>query len=166
MSSWQVDVSIMIREGMLQKSSLIDLYQHFMPDQRIPECHSMGGDERKSSFEQRQRRNSEENGIHCTPGCPSGIIITSLQGSCQWEEFSFQYNKQAPFPILEKQKDSTICIIFQMHIYILADQFLSHTSLVSYIKLQSHVLCSYRPVSIYNHMVIVVAISSQREILQ
>lgn len=53
-----------------------------------------------------------------------------------------------------------------MHIYILADQFLSHTPSVSYIKLQSHVLCSYLPVSIYNHMVTVVATSSQKGILQ
>lgn len=52
-----------------------------------------------------------------------------------------------------------------MHIYILADEFLSHTPSVSYIKFQSHVLCSYLP-AIYNHMVTAVATSSQRGILQ
>lgn len=53
-----------------------------------------------------------------------------------------------------------------MHIYILAGQFLSHTPLESYIKLQPHVLCSRLPVSIYNHLVTVAATSSQRGILQ
>lgn len=53
-----------------------------------------------------------------------------------------------------------------MHIYILAGQFLSHTPLESYIKLQPHVLCSCLPDSIYNHLVTVVATSSQRGILQ
>lgn len=40
---------------MPQKSSLINLHQGFAPDQRIPACHSAGGGERKSSFEQRGR---------------------------------------------------------------------------------------------------------------
>lgn len=53
-----------------------------------------------------------------------------------------------------------------MHIYILAGQFLSHTPLETYIKLQPHVLGSCLPVSIYNHLVTVVATSSQRGILQ
>lgn len=53
-----------------------------------------------------------------------------------------------------------------MHICILADQFLSHTPLVAYIKLQPHVLRSYLPVSTYSHTAAVVATSSQRGILQ
>lgn len=46
MSSWQAAVSITIRAATLQKPALIDLGWGFMPDQRIPNCHGMGGGKR------------------------------------------------------------------------------------------------------------------------
>lgn len=82
-----------MREGVLQESPLIDLYQGFMPDQRTPECHGMEGDARKQEEKQFSRRTqgwegtAERKAPTAAPAA-TGIASSRSQGSHQRGESS------------------------------------------------------------------------------